>query len=69
MREKIVEYRKVFKVVDGKKIEIKFSEIKKGMKIKLYEDDDISINNGEILTALTDSYKQKDGILGFEVDG
>lgn len=64
------EYRKVFKIIEDKEIEIKFSDIKKGMKIKLYEPNNDSVICGcsNIFVAETDAYKNKDGILTFICD-
>ena len=65
------EYRKVFKMVDNEEIEIKFSEIKNGMKIKLYEPDGtlVKYKKNNIFTAMSDCYKGEDEILTFNAEG
>lgn len=65
-----MEERKVFNVIGNKETEIEFSEIKKNMKIKLYEPDGapIKYKNNNILVATSDAYENENEILTFNVE-
>lgn len=48
--------------------EIEFKDIKKGDIVKLFEPDNNDLVTGHEIEALSDAYKQNDGILAFEAD-
>lgn len=61
--------RNVYQVVENSEILIAFQDIKKGMRVSLYEPDGERVrdNNGNIIfTASSDAYLNKYGILTFE---
>ena len=57
-----MEYRKAFEIINGKEIEIPFKDIKKGMKIRLYDSYD------NVFTTLTDAYKNENGKYVFDIN-
>lgn len=63
------EKRSAYKVVDGNEVEISFSDIKRGMYVKLYEPDGEVVKDSSgntVFRATSDVYTNVDGILTFE---
>ena len=60
--------RRVFQIIGNEEREIDFSQIKKGMRIKMYDDDKIvKFKNNDIMIAKSDAYKNKNNIYTIDV--
>ena len=60
-----MEKRTAYQIIKNQEIEISFSEIKKGMKVKLYEPDGKTVSDKEgnnIFSVGNDAYTNDEGI-------
>lgn len=61
--------RTAYQIIEGEEVEIPFSEIKKGMKVKLYEPDGevvVDREGNKVFNVDHDVYTNDEGILTFE---